>query len=584
MKKINFIIFFLLVSIFPSQYLAILNESTEPRIEALSVLWESPKYNSGPFGIITADIYHNGSLEILFLADNTLYCLNGRNGRFVWEYSTDEKLRGYIAVGDLNGDGTSDAVFEARHSQSVFAVNGLNGNLLWRIGLEGNASTYPSLGDMNEDGKLDVLIGDDNSNFYALNGGDGSLLWRFKTNGSIKMRGPPAIGDLDNDGKLEAVFFSGDGNVYALNGESGSILWRFEAGVQVMSSAALADIDDDGRLEVIFGAMGPRISFWELGPRYGDIYALNGEDGSVLWRRRVGSEENSFYLGYKAFSSPSLGDIDGDDKLEIIISSRIGWIFALNGEDGSILWKHYNWCSDIVFNSPIIGDLNGDNWLDVLFSNHYELYAINGRNGTKIWLYGDIVLYTPILVDLNNDSWLELVVGNTGKVVVYEILGAGFRAYWPKEFGNNMRTGNLQALDCDLDGLSDSSERNVGTDPSDWDTDSDRMPDGWEVTYGLNATNPIDAGLDPDNDTLTNLEEYHLGTDPLCVDTDGDGIADAEDKHPTAYDKSLSEYLGDIGEGISEFFVRNLTAIVLTVSIAILLVTLYTGLREGKKE
>ncbi|MHA1676655.1 MAG: hypothetical protein ACTSU6_05695, partial [Candidatus Njordarchaeales archaeon] len=239
---------------------------------------------------------------------------------------------------------------------------------------------------------------------------------------------------------------------------------------------------------------------------------------------------------------------------------------------------------DIVFNSPIIGDLNGDNRLDVLFSNYDELYAINGRNGTKIWSYGDIVLYTPILVDLNNDSWLELVVGNTGKVVVYEILGAGFRTYWPKEFGNNMHTGNLQALDCDLDSLSDSSERHVGTDPRNWDTDGDGMPDGWEVTYGLNATDSTDADLDPDSDTLTNLEEYHLGTDPLCADTDGDGIADAEDKHPTVYDKSLSEYLGDIAEGISEFFVRNPTVIVLTVSIAILLVTLYTGLRKRKRE
>ena len=589
MKKFYSIIFFLLIivlSIYQTHSFTSFDYQIKPKKAiTLSILWSTPEFSSRPFGINVVDIYNNGSFEVFFHSGRDLYCLDGRSGNEIWKYHASGDLKGDIAVGDLNNDGILDAVV-GTYKKTIYAVDGMNGTLLWSQELEANITyTWPSLGDMDNNGILDVLIGDMAGNFYALNGGDGSPLWRFKTNGSIKMRGPPAIGDLDNDGKLEAVFFSGDGNVYALNGESGSILWRFEAGVQVMSSAALADIDDDGRLEVIFGAVGPRISFWKLEPRYGDIYALNGEDGSVLWRRRVGSEENSFYLGYKAFSSPSLGDIDGDGKLEIIISSRIGWIFTLNGEDGSILWKHYNGCFDIVYNSPVIGDINGDNQLDVLYASFFGLYGLDGLNGTEILCYGrEEFYYAPTLIDLDNDSKLELVERGDHRILAFRISGAGFRAYWPRSYGDHTHMGDIRAIDYDLDCLSDLSERYVGTDPRDWDTDSDRMPDGWEVTYGLNATNPIDAGLDPDNDTLTNLEEYHLGTDPLCADTDGDGIADAEDKHPTIYDKSLSEYLGDIAEGISEFFVRNLTAIVLTVSIVILLVTLYTGLREGKKE
>ncbi|MEX2689192.1 MAG: FG-GAP-like repeat-containing protein [Candidatus Njordarchaeum guaymaensis] len=375
--------------------------------------------------------------------------------------------------------------------------------------------------------------------------------------------------------------FGGDGYAYALNGEDGSLLWRFRAGQQVLSSAALADVDDDGRLEVIFGVIGSS-------QKYGYIYTLNGEDGSILWKRKIEEKGKYFYGRYPAFSSPVLGDIDGDGRLEIILSSYIRWIFALNGEDGSILWKYYvgTWSRC----SPVIGDLDRDNQLDVLFNSGYEFYAIDGKRGEIIWktyFCTDIhEWWSLLLADLNKDNELEFITTNTlaNKVYVFRVSGSGFRAYWPRANGDEKLTGNIINVDSDLDYLSDSSERNVGTDPRNWDTDSDRMPDGWEVTYGLNATNPIDAGLDPDNDTLTNLEEYHLGTDPLCVDTDGDGIADAEDKHPTVYDKSLSEYLGDIAEGISEFFVRNLTAIVLTVSIAILLVTLYTGLREGKKE
>lgn len=46
------------------------------------------------------------------------------------------------------------------------------------------------------------------------------------------------------------------------------------------------------------------------------------------------------------------------------------------------------------------------------------------------------------------------------------------------------------------------------------DTDSDGMPDAWELKYGLDIEDPADAALDNDDDGMTNLEEYRAGTDP----------------------------------------------------------------------
>ena len=65
----------------------------------------------------------------------------------------------------------------------------------------------------------------------------------------------------------------------------------------------------------------------------------------------------------------------------------------------------------------------------------------------------------------------------------------------------------------------------------DGDTDSDGMYDSFEIQYGLNRSDPDDAGHDRDNDGITNLQEYQLGTDPLTpdIDTDGDGIPDTID-------------------------------------------------------
>ena len=49
------------------------------------------------------------------------------------------------------------------------------------------------------------------------------------------------------------------------------------------------------------------------------------------------------------------------------------------------------------------------------------------------------------------------------------------------------------------------------------DTDSDGMPDEWEMRYGLDPTDPGDAGGDPDGDGRTNVDEYTNSTHPTAT-------------------------------------------------------------------
>jgi Tol biopolymer transport system component len=101
--------------------------------------------------------------------------------------------------------------------------------------------------------------------------------------------------------------------------------------------------------------------------------------------------------------------------------------------------------------------------------------------------------------------------------------------------------------DSDGDGLTDSEEIEIGTDPNNPDTDGDELWDGDEVLRGTDPLNPDSDGdglsdgeevlrratdplnPDTDNDVLNDGEEVQRGTDPLKPDTDLDGLLDGDE-------------------------------------------------------
>ncbi|MEM7383617.1 MAG: LamG-like jellyroll fold domain-containing protein [Verrucomicrobiota bacterium] len=114
--------------------------------------------------------------------------------------------------------------------------------------------------------------------------------------------------------------------------------------------------------------------------------------------------------------------------------------------------------------------------------------------------------------------------------------------------GSSLPVGDNAPIDSDGDGLVDTREAELGTDPlvtdtdgdtlSDFDevevhmtnplvldTDEDGFEDGVELAAGNDPTDPSDG--DNDRDGLTNGQEAELGTDPLNRDTDGDRFSDS---------------------------------------------------------
>ncbi|MCA9911952.1 MAG: hypothetical protein KC496_01325 [Anaerolineae bacterium] len=76
-------------------------------------------------------------------------------------------------------------------------------------------------------------------------------------------------------------------------------------------------------------------------------------------------------------------------------------------------------------------------------------------------------------------------------------------------------------------------------------------------TTSQNSSAATSAGPDADGDGIPDSAETLLGTDPNNADTDGDGILDLDDNEPTSLDNPINENSTTVGFTIDNILVEN---------------------------
>ncbi len=125
----------------------------------------------------------------------------------------------------------------------------------------------------------------------------------------------PTLANISGDARPEIVAAVPDGYVYAI-GPTGKRLWRFNyahgAPKTFASEVVAADLNRDGKPELVFGT-------YALAPGSGRLVVLTGA-GKLLYDIRLphqGHDGNG--IGVPA--APSIGDLEGDGQLEIILTT-----------------------------------------------------------------------------------------------------------------------------------------------------------------------------------------------------------------------------------------------------------------------
>jgi len=394
---------------------------------------------ASPISVTLGDVNGDGRLDIItanYGGNSTSVLLGNGDGTFAatTTFSTGMATSPRsVALGDVNGDGRLDIITANRNTSTTSVLLGTGGSAITATFTTqpslatGNAPRSVTKGDVNGDGFLDIITAneDDDNVSVLLGNGNGT----FKTQATFATGTAPlsvALGDVNGDGKLDIITANLNNNVSILLGNGNGTFGLntdFATGATPIS-VTLGDVNGDGILDIITANF------------YSDnVSVLLGDgDGTFQAQLPFGTGLNSYP------ASVTLGDVNGDGKLDIITanydSDNVS-VLLNTTVSGSTTPTFAAQASPTTGSgsepySVTLGDVNGDGKLDIITANKDDDTAsvlLGNGNGTFIASLpapstGDSPR-SVTLGDVNGDGKLDIITANGTSNNASVLLGNG---------------------------------------------------------------------------------------------------------------------------------------------------------------
>lgn len=196
----------------------------------------------------------------------------------------------------------------------------------------------------------------------------------------------------------------------------------------VDTSPAVADLNADGHPDLVIGTTS------------GVIVALT-TDAQELWRQEMRGPITV---------PPSIGDLNGNEGLEVLVMNRQGQLHCLAGSTGELVWEtsipgRLEWGETVL----ALGDVNGDSALEIVTGDQDGVVVCLNGAGEQLWRYQGQhgITQAPALADLTGDGLLEVLVG--GNLIPLVCLSHEGKEHWKLDAGIG---GNPLVYDINKDG------------------------------------------------------------------------------------------------------------------------------------
>ena len=259
----------------------------------------------------------------------------------------------------------------------------------------------------------------------------------------------PTVADIDGDSRYEVLIGTSLGLLYVLDGETGFARRHFPMQFhEIQAQIAVADVRGGLHLEIIVADMGGNLVLLDI-------------DGEVLWDAKL-----SGTLPY----TPTVGDVDGDGQLDVVVvamQETTSHLWVVDGATGVALLGYpiklpgggQFSASALLVDLSVYANANAkqskeqqqqlsSTAMQILvpsFDGH--VYVIDGAKRCYDRIdVGDHIFSTPLLDDITGDGLLDLVLGTINGQVLS--LGTSLpthpRNVWdsfPRSRGNGFVSG-----------------------------------------------------------------------------------------------------------------------------------------------